>query len=42
MTFRAMYPECERWLELKRKYDPDGVFSSDLGRRVGLAGAAKG
>jgi hypothetical protein len=23
-------------LELKKKYDPNGVFSSDLGRRVGL------
>jgi decaprenylphospho-beta-D-ribofuranose 2-oxidase len=35
-TFRAMYPRLERWLELKAKYDPRGVFSSDLGRRVGL------
>lgn len=36
-TFRAMYPEIDRWLALKAKYDPDGVFTSDLGRRVGLA-----
>jgi decaprenylphospho-beta-D-ribofuranose 2-oxidase len=35
-TFRAMYPRLERWLELKARYDPRGVFTSDLGRRVGL------
>ena len=36
-TFRAMYPEVERWLEIKAKYDPRGLFTSDLGRRVGLS-----
>ncbi len=35
-TFRAMYPALDRWLAVKAKYDPDGVFTSDLGRRVGL------
>jgi decaprenylphospho-beta-D-ribofuranose 2-oxidase len=35
-TFRAMYPQLDRWLEIKAKYDPGGVFTSDLGRRVGL------
>jgi FAD/FMN-containing dehydrogenase len=35
-TFRAMYPALDRWLTVKAKYDPDGVFTSDLGRRVGL------
>jgi decaprenylphospho-beta-D-ribofuranose 2-oxidase len=35
-TFRAMYPALDRWLAIKAKYDPDGVFTSDLGRRVGL------
>jgi decaprenylphospho-beta-D-ribofuranose 2-oxidase len=39
-----MYPQIDRWLETKDKYDPRGVFVSDLGRRVGLvpgpAGAA--
>jgi len=35
--FRAMYPAIDRWLGIKAKYDPDGVFTSDLGRRVGLA-----
>jgi hypothetical protein len=31
-----MYPEVDRWLAVKAKYDPAGVFTSDLGRRVGL------
>jgi FAD/FMN-containing dehydrogenase len=38
-TFGAMYPALERWLAIKAKYDPEGVFTSDLGRRVGLAPA---
>ncbi len=36
-TFRAMYPAVEAWLAVKKKYDPDGVFTSNLGRRVGLS-----
>ncbi len=35
-TFRAMYPELGRWLEMKAKYDPKSVFTSDLGRRLNL------
>ncbi|MEX1367596.1 MAG: FAD-binding oxidoreductase [Nannocystaceae bacterium] len=35
-TFAAMYPQLPRWLEIKAKYDPEGVFTSNLGRRVGL------
>jgi decaprenylphospho-beta-D-ribofuranose 2-oxidase len=35
-TFRAMYPQVDAWLRTKAKYDPDGVFVSDLARRVGL------
>jgi decaprenylphospho-beta-D-ribofuranose 2-oxidase len=35
-TFRAMYPRLEEWLAIKRKYDPDNLFTSDLGRRLGL------
>jgi decaprenylphospho-beta-D-ribofuranose 2-oxidase len=38
-TFRAMYPELDRWLAIKAKFDPHGVFTSDLGRRVGLVEA---
>jgi decaprenylphospho-beta-D-ribofuranose 2-oxidase len=37
--FRAMYPQVDRWLEIKAKYDPEGSFTSDLGRRVGLSGS---
>lgn len=35
-TFKAMYPEQKAWLDIKRKYDPQNIFSSDLARRVGL------
>jgi decaprenylphospho-beta-D-ribofuranose 2-oxidase len=35
-TFRAMYPSVAGWLETKAKYDPENVFTSNLGRRVGL------
>ena len=34
--FRAMYPAIDKWLEVKAKYDPGHVFTSDLARRVGL------
>ena len=30
----------ERWLAIKAKYDPAGLFTSDLARRVGLVPAA--
>ena len=36
-TFKAMYPQHVEWLQIKRKYDPQNVFSSDLARRIGLA-----
>ena len=36
-TFRTMYPEIDGWLQTKARYDPDHVFTSNLGRRVGLA-----
>jgi FAD/FMN-containing dehydrogenase len=35
-TFKAMYPQYKEWLEIKRKYDSNNVFSSDLSRRIGL------
>jgi FAD/FMN-containing dehydrogenase len=40
-TFRTMYPAIDRWLAVKAKYDPKGVFTSDLGRRVGLVVSAE-
>ena len=39
-TFRAMYPGVDRFLEIKRKVDPDGVLRSDLGRRLWLCSDA--
>ena len=41
-TFRAMYPSLDEWLETKAKYDPRGVFTSDLARRVGLVSPRTG
>jgi FAD/FMN-containing dehydrogenase len=35
--FKAMYPEHEQWLSIKRKYDPENKFSSTIGRRLGLS-----
>jgi decaprenylphospho-beta-D-ribofuranose 2-oxidase len=37
-TFRRMYPRWERWRAVREKWDPDQVFQSDLGRRLGLCG----
>jgi decaprenylphospho-beta-D-ribofuranose 2-oxidase len=34
----VMYPGLHRWREVKRRVDPDGVFTSDLARRLGLVG----
>ena len=39
VTFRTMYPEVDGWLRTKTKYDPLNVFTSNLGRRVGLVPA---
>lgn len=37
-NFRRMYgANVERFLAAKTKWDPQGVFTSDLGRRVGLS-----
>ena len=37
--FRRMYPGWADWRETRDKWDPDHVFQSDLGRRLGLSGA---
>lgn len=34
--FKAMYPQYEQWLAIKRKYDPEERFSSNISRRIGL------
>jgi decaprenylphospho-beta-D-ribofuranose 2-oxidase len=35
-TFKAMYPQYEQWLAIKRKYDPANRFTSNISRRLGL------
>ena len=35
-ALRAMYPELPRWLDVRRRVDPDGAFRSDLARRLDL------
>jgi decaprenylphospho-beta-D-ribofuranose 2-oxidase len=35
-TTAAMYPELERFKEIRGRVDPDGVLRSDMGRRLGL------
>jgi decaprenylphospho-beta-D-ribofuranose 2-oxidase len=34
--FKAMYPQYNEWLAVKKKYDPTGEFSSNISRRLGL------
>lgn len=38
-TLASMYPRLANWLEIRNSLDPEGVFSSDLARRLGLARA---
>lgn len=35
-TFHAMYPRVAEWLKIRRKVDPDGIFVSDMARRLEL------
>ena len=35
-TFKAMYPQHQEWMAIKRKYDPDNRFTSNISRRLGL------
>ena len=35
-TFHAMYPNLDAWIATRRRVDPDGVFASDLARRLEL------
>ena len=36
-TFHAMYPRIDEWIAVRRKVDPDGVFMSDMARRLELS-----
>lgn len=35
-TFHAMYPRIQEWIATRRRIDPDGVFVSDMARRLEL------
>ena len=35
-TFHQMYPEVDNWISVRRRVDPNGVFMSDMGRRLEL------
>lgn len=35
-TFHAMYPRIDEWIAVRRRVDPDGVFVSDMARRLEL------
>ena len=35
-TFRRMYPRLQEFLAVRRKVDPNGIFNSDLARRLEL------
>ena len=34
--FHAMYPRIDEWIAVRRKVDPEGVFMSDMARRLEL------
>ncbi|QKT05876.1 FAD-binding oxidoreductase [Gordonia sp. X0973] len=36
-SFHAMYPRIDEWRATRRAVDPNGVFMSDMGRRLDLA-----
>ncbi|TSE00730.1 FAD-binding oxidoreductase [Skermania sp. ID1734] len=35
-TFQRMYPRIDEWIKVRRGVDPDGVFMSDMARRLEL------
>lgn len=37
-NFRKMYPKWEQWKAVRDQWDPEHVFQSELGRRLGLVG----
>ncbi len=34
--FHAMYPRIDEWIAVRRKVDPEGLFTSDMARRLEL------
>ena len=39
--FRRQYPEWEAWKAVRDAWDPQGVFQSAMGQRLGLCGGSK-
>ena len=37
-AFARGYPRLDEWKAVRRRVDPDGVFRSDLARRLELTG----
>jgi hypothetical protein len=35
-TFFKMYPQAREWLQIKARYDPHNIFTSNISRRLGL------
>jgi FAD/FMN-containing dehydrogenase len=35
-TFAAMYPRLDEWHKIRRSVDPEGIFVSDMSRRLAL------
>ena len=37
-TLRRLYPEFDRWLDVRGRLDPHGTFDSPFAKRVGISG----
>ncbi|TXI57085.1 FAD-binding oxidoreductase [Mycolicibacter arupensis] len=35
-NFHAMYPRIDEWIAIRRQVDPEGIFASDMARRLEL------
>ena len=40
-AFEQMYPDLDRWRGVRDRWDPQHVFQSSLGRRLGLSGVRR-
>ena len=40
-TFAAMYPQLDAWRKVRDEADPEGVFASDMSRRLHLTGPVR-